>query len=69
MTKGSHLGGQRQQITGRFVTDINDQVIFEPKAVMPKLCFTTILSWIADNLSYYKRQPKLFHLEKAIFFG
>ena len=69
MTKGSHLWDQRQQTTGRFVTGIYDQVMFEPKAVMPKLCFTTIFSWIADNLSCYKRQPKLFHLEKAIFRG
>ena len=40
MTKGSHLAGQRQQATGRFVKDINDQVMFELKgAVMPQFCF------------------------------
>ena len=36
ITKGSHFGGQRQQTTGKFVKDIKDQVVFEPKgAVIP----------------------------------
>ena len=40
ITKGSHLSGQREQTTGRFVKDINDEVMFEPKgAVIPKFCF------------------------------
>ena len=40
ITKGSHFGGQRQQTTGRLVTDIKDQVMFEPKGtVIPKFCF------------------------------
>ena len=40
MTKGSHLAGQREQTTGKFVKDINDKVMFEPKgAVVPKFCF------------------------------
>ena len=37
ITKGSHLAGQREQTTGKFVKDIHDQVMFEPKgAVMPQ---------------------------------
>ena len=45
-TKGSHLGGQRQQKTDRFVTDhVKSQINFEPKgAVMPNCCFSTNLS-------------------------
>ena len=40
ITKGSYLAGQREQTTGRFVKDIKDQVMFEPKrAVIPKFCF------------------------------
>ena len=40
MTKGSHLAGQREQTTGKFVKDIHDQVTFEPKgAVMPQFFF------------------------------
>ena len=41
ITKGSHLlAGQSQQITGKFVKDINDQVMFEPKgAVTPQFFF------------------------------
>ena len=39
-TKGNHLAGQREQTTGKFVKDINDKVMFEPKgAVVPKFCF------------------------------
>ena len=40
ITKDSHFGGQREQTTGKFVKDINDKVMFEPKgAVVPKFCF------------------------------
>ena len=40
ITKGSHLAGQSQQTTGKFVKDIHDQVTFEPKgAVMPQFFF------------------------------
>ena len=40
ITKESHFGGQREQTTGKFVKDINDKVMFEPKgAVVPKFCF------------------------------
>ena len=40
ITKGSHLAGQREQTTGKFVKDIHDQVMFEPKgAVMPQFFF------------------------------
>ena len=40
ITKGSHFGGQRRQTMGRFLNDINDQVMFEPKGtVIPKFCF------------------------------
>ena len=40
ITKGSHFGGQRQQTTGRLVTDIKDHVMFELKGtVIPKFCF------------------------------
>ena len=48
-TKSSHLAGQRQQKTGRFVTavtdHVNSQIMFEPKgAVMPNFCFSTNVS-------------------------
>ena len=72
MTKGSHLGGQRQQTTGRFVKDINDQVMFDPNgAVMPQFFLTNVsnVSCNVNNLSNYKIQPKIFHGEKAIFSG
>ena len=40
ITKESHFAGQREQTTGKFVKDINDKVMFEPKgAVVPKFCF------------------------------
>ena len=40
ITKGSHLAGQSQQTTGKFVKDIKDQVVFEPKgAVIPNFFF------------------------------
>lgn len=40
ITKGSHLAGQSEQTTGKFVKDIKDQVMFEPKGtVIPKFCF------------------------------
>ena len=40
ITKGSHLAGQREQTTGKFVKDVRDQVMFEPKgAVMPQFFF------------------------------
>ena len=40
ITKGSHLAGQREQTTGKFVKEIKDQVMFQPKgAVMPQFFF------------------------------
>ena len=73
ITKGSHLGGQRQQTKGKFVKDIKDQVMFEPKGtVIPKFCFGTNVSnvsWNANYFSNYKRQKNIFHGEKAIFRG
>ena len=40
ITKGNRLAGQTEQTTGKFVKDVRDQVMFEPKgAVTPQFFF------------------------------
>ena len=66
-TRGSHLRGQRQQTTGRFSRDVNDQVMLHLS--QKQLCQSVFsyVPWSADHLIYCNRQPKIFHGEKTIF--
>ena len=72
ITKGSHLAGQREQTTGKFVKDINDHVKFEPKgAVMAQyffepMCLMCHGSRIKYNQKYFMER-KQFLVGNSIF--